>query len=263
MFLRKLWTVGTILLASALSLGSALAVDQITFIGEVTYRERIALPPDADLTVTLVTFDANGAPHAIGATAPIEAKGQVPLQFVLDIRSDAIVDDQDYGLIAEIRSGGVPLFRNLNPVPVDPALPLPTMILVNFDPPSPSPVTEPAPINGELDVTAALFDTIWQVRNLNGHAVHEATEVSLSIAPDRRAGGNGGCNSYFTEAMFDGPALRFGPVAGTRMACDTPVMQQEAEYFAALEATAGYELADRTLYLLDAEGNPLVRLVRQ
>jgi putative lipoprotein len=238
-----------------------LAIDQITFTGEVTYRERIALPPDADLTVTLVTFDANGSPHAIGATAPIEAKGQVPLLFVLDVRSDAIADDLDYGLIAEIRSGGVPLFRNRDPVPVDPALPSPTMILVNFDPPLPLP--EPVPGNGELDVTAALFDTIWQVRNINGHAVHEAAEVSLSIASDRRAGGNGGCNSYFTEAMFDGPALRFGPVAGTRMACDTPVMRQETEYFAALEATASYELADRTLYLLDAEGNPLLRLVRQ
>ena len=263
MFSRKIWTIGAVLLATVVSPGPALAVDQITFTGEVTYRERIALPPDADLTVTLVSLDANGAPHAIGATALIDAPGQVPLQFVLDVRSDAIVDDQSYGLIAEIRAGGVPLFRNRTPVPVDPMLPLPTMILVNFDPPPPSPVAEPVPVSGELEVTAALFDTIWQVRNIHGHAVHEATEVSLSIAPDRRAGGNGGCNSYFTEAMFDGPALRFGPVAGTRMACDTPVMRQEAEYFAALEATASYELAESTLYLLDTEGNPLVRLMRQ
>lgn len=262
MFSRKLWTVAAVLLTTAMSLGPVLAVDEITFTGEVTYRERIALPPDADLTVTLVTLDAKGAPHAIGATAPIDAEGQVPLQFVLDVRSDAITDDLDYGLIAEIRSGGVPLFRNRTPVPVDPAQPLPAMIIVNFDPPSP-PEPEPVPAGGELEVTADLFDTIWQVRSLNGRAVFDATEVSLSIAPDRRAGGNGGCNSYFTEAMFDGPALHFGPVAGTRMACDTPVMQQEAEYFAALQATAGYELADDALYLLDAQGNPLVRLVRQ
>ncbi|MDB5589200.1 MAG: hypothetical protein JWP26_4170 [Devosia sp.] len=263
MFSRKLWAVGAVLLAAVVSLEPALAVDQITFTGEVTYRERIALPPDADLTVTLVTLDAKGVPHAIGATAPIDAEGQVPLQFVLDVRSDAIADDLSYGLIAEIRSGGVPLFRNRTPVPVDPGLPLPAMIIVNLDPPPPSPETEPVPVDGELEVTADLFDTIWQVRNLNGRAVFDATEVSLSIAPDRRAGGNGGCNSYFTEAMFDGPALQFGPVAGTRMACDTPVMQQEAEYFAALQATAGYELAGEALYLLDAEGNPLVRLVRQ
>ncbi|MET3898235.1 putative lipoprotein [Devosia sp. UYZn731] len=263
MFSRKLWTIGAILLAIIVTAGPTLAADQITFTGDVTYRERIALPPDADLTVTLVSVDADGVPHAIGATAPIEARGQVPLHFVLNVRSDAITDEPTYGLIAEIRASGVPLFRNRDPVPVDPALPLPTMIIVNFDPQPPPPAPGSVPVNGELEVTPALFDTIWQVRNINGHAVHEATEVSLSIASDRRAGGNGGCNSYFTEAMFDGPALRFGPVAGTRMACDMPVMRQEADYFAALEATASYELADHTLYLLDAEGNPVVRLVRQ
>jgi putative lipoprotein len=260
MFTRKLWMTGALLVAL---ITPALAVEQTTFTGEVTYRERIALPPDADLTVTLVSLDANGKPYAIGATALIEPTGQVPLQFVLDVRSDAILDDTDYGLIAEIRSGGVPMFRNPVPVRVNPALPEPTMILVNYDP---SPVVvapEPPPVVYEPDTSADLFDTIWHVRSLNGHAIDDATEVSLSIATDRRAGGNGGCNSYFTEAMFDGPTLQFGPVAGTRMACDTPVMQQEAQYFAALEATAGYELADEALYLLDAQGNPLVRLVRQ
>jgi len=259
----KLWTAGVALLATMLLALPAMAVDQITFTGEVTYRERIALPPDADLTVTLVSLDASGAPHAIGATALLQAPGQVPLQFVLDVRSDAILDDTDYGLIAEIRSGGVTLFRNRTPVRVDPAVPESSLIIVNFDPPPLVLAPEPLPVIGELEVTADLFDTIWQARSLNGHAIDQATEVTLSIATDRRAGGNGGCNSYFTEAMFDGTGLRFGPVAGTRMACDGPVMQQEAEYFAALDATTAYELADEALYLLDSEGNPLVRLVRQ
>jgi putative lipoprotein len=263
MFTHRLWQLGAALLMLALSLAPALAVEQITFTGEVTYRERIALPPDADLTVTLVTIDASGAPHAIGATAPIPARGQVPLQFVLNVRSDAIMDDQDYGLIAEIRASGVPVFRNFAPVLVDPLAPLPVLIIVSFDPPPPVPLPEPLPVEGELEVTAVLFDAIWTVRNISGHAVLEATDVSLSIAPDRRAGGNGGCNSYFTEAMFDGPALRFGPIAGTRMACDSAVMQQEAAFFAALAATASYELDGGTLYLLDVDGNQVVRLVQQ
>lgn len=262
MFSHRLWQFGTTMLVLALSLAPALAVEQITFAGEVTYRERIALPPDADLTVTLVTLSANGAPHAIGATAPIPARGQVPLQFVLNVRSDAIADNQDYGLIAEIRASGVPVFRNAVPVKVDPLAPLPVLIIVNFDPPPPLPLPEPIPVAGELEVTAALFDAIWTVRTISAQAVLGATDVSLSIAPDRRAGGNGGCNSYFTEAIFDGPALRFGPIAGTRMACDDMVMRQEAAFFAALAATAGYELNNDTLYLLDADGNQLVRLVR-
>lgn len=262
MFIHRLWQFGTAVLVLALSLSPALAVEQITFTGEVTYRERIALPPDADLTVSLVSLDASGTPHAIGATALISGPGQVPLQFVLNVRSDAIADDQDYGLVAEIRAGGVPVFRNFVPVQVDPLAPLPVLIIVSFDPPPPVPLPEPVPVAGELEVTAALFDAIWTVRNISGHAVLAATDISLSIAPDRRAGGNGGCNSYFTEAMFDGPALRFGPIAGTRMACDSTVMQQEATFFAALSATASYELDAGTLYLLDVDGNQLVRLVQ-
>ncbi|MEO8684900.1 MAG: META domain-containing protein, partial [Devosia sp.] len=243
-------------------LAPALAVEQITFTGEVTFRERIALPPDADLTVTLVTLDANGEPHAIGATAPIPARGQVPLQFVLNVRSDAIVDDQDYGLVAEITTGGVSVFRNAVPVQVDPLTPQPALIIVSFDPTPPFTVLPPMPVAGDLEVTTALFDAIWTVREISGHAVLRATEVTLSIAPDRRAGGNGGCNSYFTEAVFDGPALYFGPIAGTRMACDDLVMRQEAAFFDALETTASYELDNDTLYLLDADGKQLVRLVR-
>ena len=262
MFTHRIWQLGAAMLALALSLAPALAVEQITLTGEVTYRERIALPPDADLTVTLVTLDAKGEPHAIGATAPIPARGQVPLQFVLNVRSDAIARDQDYGLIAEITAGGVPVFRNAVPVRVDPLAPQPALIIVNFDPPPPMPLPPPLPIAGDLEVTAALFDDIWTVRTIAGHPVLGATEVTLSIAPDRRAGGNGGCNSYFTEAMFDGPALYFGPIAGTRMACDALVMRQEAAFFAALAETASYELDNDTLYLLDVDGNQVVRLVR-
>jgi putative lipoprotein len=46
------------------------------------------------------------------------------------------------------------------------------------------------------------------------------------------------------------------------MACDPFVMAQEARFFAALEATAGYELTGDALKLVDAAGIPLAGLVR-
>ncbi|WP_375451612.1 META domain-containing protein [uncultured Devosia sp.] len=260
MSIHRFWRGFALVTALLLSSATAHAAEQVTFTGQVTYRERIALPPGADLTVTLVSLAAKGAPHRVGATALISTRGQVPLQFVLDVRSDALSEDLEYGLVAEIRAGGLALFRNPTPVPVDPAAPLPVLIMVSFDP-----MTAPAPPTaiGELEVTAALFDTIWAVRTIAGQPVMEATAVSLSIAPDYRAGGNGGCNSYFTEARFDGPALRFGPIAGTRMACDVGVMQQEAAFFAALASVTGYELTDQALSLRDAHGKQLVGLARQ
>jgi putative lipoprotein len=103
---------------------------------------------------------------------------------------------------------------------------------------------------------------LWTVTSIGGEPVLPQTKVTFSIAADHRAGGNGGCNNYFTEASFETPPLTFGPIAGTRMACDPAVMEQEARFFAALEATSGYDLNGDTLKLVDAAGIPLAGFIR-
>ena len=50
--------------------------------------------------------------------------------------------------------------------------------------------------------------------------------ISLAMA-DGDAGGNGGCNSYFTSYELDGFDLSFGPVGSTMMACLSPLMETE------------------------------------
>ena len=260
MFTSRLLRAGLALLA-LLAIASVATADDVTFTGEVTYRERIALPPGAELWVTLVSLPE--ATPIASAAAAIGSPGQVPLQYTLNVRSEVIASGGSYGLVAEIRSEHRTMFRNHQPVPVDIALPAPTLILVSFspDPPHDPPVTilpiEPAePLN-------PLLDTAWRVIGIYGDPVLADTEVTLSIAADRRAGGHGGCNSYFTEASFDDTPLSFGPVAGTRMACTPAVMAQEAALFAALGATVGYELAGSSLSLLDAADVPLIELVRE
>lgn len=261
MIANMLLRLGAVLATLVLTLVPGYAAERtVTFTGEVTYRERIALPPDAGLRVTLMALSGTEPSPVAGASATITGPGQVPLQFVLDVRSDVLSDDGRYGLRAEILSGGTVIFRNTVPAPVDPAAPQPVRIIVSPAPRTPGSAALPAPAEG--DAGTALFDTIWQVRDIGGVEVIAATRLSLSIAPDRRAGGNGGCNNYFTEAGFDGPALTFGPVAGTRMACAPEVMAQEAAFFSALSQTARYEIQAETLYLLDADGNRVLRLVR-
>lgn len=245
-------------LLGLLLLASAAMADDLTLTGEVTYRERIALPVDAELWVTLVSMP--GARPVVSAAAEIGDHGQVPLQYSLHVRSDVVGTVGDYGLIAEIRSEGRTLFRNGQPVPIDVATPVPTLIVVNFSPDPPH--DPPEQILPPPETPIPLLDTAWRVIGIGGDPVLADTEVTLTIAADHRAGGNGGCNSYFTEADFEGPPLTFGPVAGTRMACTTEVMAQESELFAALGATVGYELAGNSLVLFDAAGVPVVELVR-
>jgi putative lipoprotein len=256
MFVSRLLCAGLMLLGLLL-LAPAATADDVTFTGEVTYRERIALPPRAELWVTLVSLPR--ATPVVSAAANV-GSGQVPLQYTLDVRSDVIATGGSYGLVAEIRAEGRTLFRNSQPVPVDVTAPLPTLILVNFSPDPPHDAPEQV-LPPERPIP--LLDTAWRVIGIGGDPVLADTEVTLTIAADLRAGGNGGCNSYFTEADFEGPPLTFGPIAGTRMACTPEVMTQEADLFAALGATVGYELAGNSLVLVDAAGVPLIELVRE
>lgn len=226
----------------------------LTLTGDVFYRERMALPPGATLHVGLVTLP-QGRP-VVGAGASVPARGQVPIAFNLTIRSDVSMIDSPFGLVAEIKVNDTVMFRSPTAVPVDVTRPAPVSILVTRHVQKPVDPLPPLP-------DPALLDIVWQVTSIGGKPVSGTRPITLSIAPDLRASGSGGCNNYVTEATILGTKLIFGPAAATKMACSETLMAEEMAYFAALAAVAGFERNDNSLRLLDAAGVPLVGLVRQ
>jgi putative lipoprotein len=229
--------------------------EDITFSGLVSWRERMALPPGSSLVVDLVALP--GQQRIAGARAGLDGKAGSPIQFTLNVRSDVVAAGGEFGLVAEIWNGGHAVFRNAQPVRADAAMPSGILIPVIFTPPPydpPEPILPSAP--------DPLLGVVWTLTSIGGDPVLPGSDVTFSIAADHRAGGKGGCNNYFTEASFEARPLSFGPVAGTRMACAPAIMAQETRFFAALDATAGYELAGDTLQLLDAAGVALAGLVR-
>jgi putative lipoprotein len=78
--------------------------------GSVTYRERIVLPPNAEVNVSLVdAADPNGIPVA---ESTFETGGrQVPIPFELRYEPRNIVRGRNYELRAEIRTAGEPRFN--------------------------------------------------------------------------------------------------------------------------------------------------------
>ncbi len=87
--------------------------------------------------------------------------------------------------------------------------------------------------------------------------VAEVTLTSL-LMEDGQAGGQGGCNSYFTSYELDGFDLTFGPIGSTLMACPPPLMDAEAAYFENLGRVAGYQSGGIQMAFLDAEGKILL-----
>ncbi|KJY83502.1 lipo-like protein [Vibrio galatheae] len=78
-----------------------------TISGTLVYRERIALPPDAMVTVVLQDVSLADAPAKVIAKHKFETNGaQVPLAFDLAYRTDKINPRHRYSVSARIEIGG-------------------------------------------------------------------------------------------------------------------------------------------------------------
>jgi len=251
----------SILLVACAAASPALA-ETMTLTGEVTYRERIALPANAVLRVRLMDTETADGPVPIEARAAIAPGGQVPLTFTLRFDDRVIEPGHAYALTAEITSGNVIWFRNIEPYAVNPLLPDdPVIIVTDFT----GATTEDSgpPIVTDLPSATPILDVTWRAESIGGNPLLPHSEATLSIAGDMRAGGRGGCNSYFAQAEIAGESLRFSAVAATRMACaSADITQQEQNFFAALQSTRFWRLRNGRLVLLDAGGRDTVVLVQ-
>lgn len=244
------------MVALLLAFASPALAAKVTLKGDVTYRERIALPPGGTLSVSLIDLAMPDQPR-VSAKAPIASPGQVPLTFTLNFDDNVIVAGHKYGIVAEISGGDTVWFRNTEPYAIDPLAPVePILIIVNIVPAEEA-VVEPEP----AAVLPPILNVTWQAETIGGAPVARGVTSSLSIASDMRAGGRGGCNSWFAQAEVTAERLVFSAVAATRMAClSEDATKQEDSFFATLAATRFWRLDNDHLILLDAGGVQLASL---
>lgn len=248
-----------LLVAALAGMAPALA-ETVTISGEVTYRERTVLPENASLRIRLIDLTAPGTPTRVDVRAPIATPGQAPLTFTLNFDDRVLEQAHEHALVAEISSGVELWFRNSAPYALNPVAPAaPIVIVADFVGrvlPRDAAETRPA-----AAAPAPLLDTRWQAETIGGQPVRPDIESTLTISRDLRAGGHGGCNSYFTQAVVDGDRIVFSAVAATRMVCfSEQAADQEARFFAALAAARFWRLDADGLVLLDEGGGELARL---
>ena len=108
-----------------------------------------------------------------------------------------------------------------------------------------------------------LWGTHWWVEDIDGHGVIDASHTTIGFPEPGRVTGDTACNRYMGAVEFDGDALAFGPLAGTRKACHEPLMNQESRFYAAVSRAVTWEIADTgLLHLRDAEGQSVLRAYR-
>jgi putative lipoprotein len=80
--------------------------DMVTLTGTATYRERIALPPDSRLIVTISDVSLADAPSVTIAQTEVKTEGrQVPLPFSLSYDPARIESGRRYAVAARILDG--------------------------------------------------------------------------------------------------------------------------------------------------------------
>jgi putative lipoprotein len=237
-------------LCALLQVGAIAQAASVT--GSVNYRERMALPPDAALEVTIEDISIADAPaQVIGYVRRIPA-GQVPIAFEVTYDKGAVRPGHRYGARARITVAGRLMFTTTRTYPV---LMRGTGSKVEM---MLQRVNEPAPPDRTLP------NTYWKLSELNGASVRvlpKQREPHMILQSEgSRLIGSGGCNRMTGTYRLDESSVSFSQVASTMMACSDG-MDQESLFFGALEKAVSWKIRGDTLELMDDSGATIARFV--
>ncbi len=111
--------------------------------------------------------------------------------------------------------------------------------------------------------TDPLAGTSWNVANYNNGrdavvSVLEGTTLTVAFSSDGQVSGSAGCNSYFASYQVNGSNITIGPAGSGQLFCAEPegIMEQEAEFLAALQSAATFSVSGGRLEMRTA-GNQL------
>ena len=218
--------------------------------GSVSYRERMLLPSDAVMEVTLVDVSRQDIPILLAETTVFPEDRQVPLPFELRYDRRKIDPEGSYALRATIHSGAQKLFTTDADYPV-----------ITHGNPTQVDLWLVRP--GSRAVTSGLWGTAWRLEDLGGTAVIEDAEPTLEFPEAGRAAGSGSCNRFSGPVTISGESISFGALAATQMACAGPVGTQEAMYFKALQQAERLAFDGPALLIYSKEMDQPLRFVRE
>ena len=222
------------------------ATDFVTVSGSATYLQRIALPPEAVLTVRIEDISSAGNnAQVLAETREPFGQRQTPLAYSLQVPSSAIDPKQSYSVRATITVGSELRFTTTR---LYPALTQGAPNLVNV-------VLSDASATQAQAPAATLQNTYWKLVEVGGRPVamlpQQQREAGIMLSGDSpRLNGFSGCNALVGTYTQDGPALKFSQIAGTLMACTPALGELENSILEMLATTTGQRIEGQQLSLL-------------
>ena len=234
-----------------LSIASSGVAETMRLEATVTYRERIALPPDAILEVELLDTSRANAPSVRMSSQRFRLTG-VPRTVEIGYDAELIDERFTYTVAAKIISGNRVLFRSTTATPV----------LTRGAPNAAKLVLEMMPRQADSNGTnEPIFGTTWEAFEIVGRVLVAEDPPTLTLDESGEFGLYGGCNRFSgTLSANDGVFIMPDNFAGTMKACPEAREQLERDMLDALAAATGYQMRDSNLVLTNDAGVTLLRL---
>lgn len=217
-----------------------------TITGTVNLLQRVELPADAELRVSLEDVSLQDAPAGLIAENRIPAGGKdLPFPFTLEYDAKLIEDSHAYSVRGEIFVGGERKFMTTQSYPV---------------------LTREATNQADIILMAVepkvsnrpLVGTNWVLTELAGRSITKTATGRephlVLLEEEHRAVATGGCNQMTgTYQVGDGNAITFSQLVATQRACSDG-MDRDRALAEALEAAAKYEIETDRMRLTDSSG---------
>jgi len=238
-------TAAAVVMPSSLALAAAK-----TLRGSVSFRERIALPPDAILEVRLLDVSLADAPSTTIAVTRVKTRHRMPIPYRLRFDDARIKPNRSYALQARITVNGRLWFTTTTRHAVFAGKPVETDIRLER-------------VKSEKPETSDPRGK-WLAESIHGQGVIDNLQTVIDIGPDGKITGSGGCNRIAGKAAISGEHITFGPMISTRMACAPAIMDQESKFLAALGAARRFEVDSQKgkLILFNANNRPVLVMAR-
>lgn len=238
--------------------------------GHVLYREKMLLPPNAVLRISLEDVSKMDIASTVIATTEVLANVAPPYPFTLAYSAAAIDERNQYNLRATISLNEELLFTSteqLNPfrdthAPIEITLTKIATKKLTQQAQDHHPDTSLAVIS--VNPLAELTNTYWKLLTVNENSVtmaeQQAKEAYLQLVNnDLKVKGFSGCNNFFGSYTLKGNSLSFRPLAATRKVCSYGI-DDELKFMRALEGTRFYSIDEHALTLFNGEKRAVARL---
>jgi putative lipoprotein len=226
-----------------------------TIEGTATYREKIALPPNAVFEAVVQDVSRADAPAIEIARTTVRKPPQVPIPFRITVNPGDIDTKRNYSVRGRILVDGKLWFVSdmVYPVLMDGASSKVDMLLKRV------PSSEPG--GGGKPAGASLSNMYWRITQLAGNPVappeasrREPQLILREVDGKRTWSATVGCNAMSGSYAVNGDAITFESGISTLMACSSPLDTMELQLRTAISGTRRWRISGNTLELRDETG---------